>query len=93
MRGIAITRLSTTVFGIVVRGTTLYTPHLRAYLAGTRECYYILYPMANCVQDVAVRHGNASVLAAHSSVIGGLHHNNTVFLRDQQKWKDTFEGT
>jgi hypothetical protein len=35
-------------------GIASITPHLRAYRCGTRECYYILYPMASYVQDVVV---------------------------------------
>jgi len=33
-------------------GIASITPHLRAYRFGTRECYYILYLMANYVQDI-----------------------------------------
>ncbi len=93
MRGIAITRLSTTFFGIVVRGTTLYTPHLRAYLTGTQESYYILYPMANGVQDVANWPGNRSPCATQSNNIGTLRHGKTVFLREQPRMGKYFAGT
>lgn len=31
------------------------SPHLRAYRFGTRKCYYILYLMANYVQDIVDR--------------------------------------
>lgn len=33
-------------------GIASITPYLRAYRCGTRKCYYILYLMANRVQDV-----------------------------------------
>lgn len=74
------------------RHDLVYT-HLRAYLTGTRESYYILYPMANGVQDVANWPGNPSTRTTQSNDIGTLRHSKTVFLREQPRMGKYFAGT